>query len=89
VPALIVHSCGQSFALPQGALSELVHLSSDQVLAQVEWIEGAALYRLRGKLLPLVFLGSLLKQQGLSDKSREVYIAVLKRGRSTLWPRGR
>jgi len=77
VPALIVHSRGQSFALPQGALSELVHLSSEQVQTQVEWMEGAALYRLRGKLLPLVFLGSLLKQQELADEPREVYIAVL------------
>jgi two-component system, chemotaxis family, sensor kinase CheA len=63
VPALIVHSRGQSFALPQGALFELVHLSAEQVSTQVEWMEGATLYRLRGKLLPLVFLSSLLKQQ--------------------------
>jgi len=77
VPALIVQSRGQNYALPQGALSELVHLSSEQVQTQVEWMEGAALYRLRGKLLPLVFLGSLLKQQEQPDKSREAYIAVL------------
>jgi two-component system chemotaxis sensor kinase CheA len=77
VPALIVYSCGQSFALPQGALSELVHLSAEQVQAQVEWLEGAALYRLRGRLLPLVFLGSLLKQPEAGDQPREAYIAVL------------
>ncbi|HLH33162.1 MAG TPA: chemotaxis protein CheA [Alloacidobacterium sp.] len=77
VPALIVHSRGQSFALPQGALSELVHLSSEQVSEQVEWMEGAALYRLRGKLLPLVFLSSLLKQREQASKSEEAYIAVL------------
>jgi two-component system chemotaxis sensor kinase CheA len=77
VPALIVQSRGQNYALPQGALSELVHLSSEQAQTQVEWMEGAALYRLRGKLLPLVFLGSLLKQQERPDKSREAYIAVL------------
>jgi two-component system chemotaxis sensor kinase CheA len=77
VPALIVHSRGQSFALPQGALSELVHLSAEQVKEQVEWMEGAALYRLRGKLLPLVFLSSLLKQQEQAGQSQEAYIAVL------------
>jgi two-component system chemotaxis sensor kinase CheA len=76
IPALIVYSRGQSFALPQGALSELVHLSPEQVKVQVEWIEGAALYRLRGKLLPLVFLGSLLKQQSMAEQG-EAYIAVL------------
>src|ERR1700722_16175912 len=77
VPALIVHSRGQSFALPQGALFELVHLSAEQVSTQVEWMEGAALYRLRGKLLPLVLLSSLLKQQVQTDKPYEAYIAVL------------
>src|SRR6202000_470197 len=77
VPALIVYSRGQSFALPQGALSELVHLSAEQLQAQVEWLEGAALYRLRGRLLPLVFLGSLLKQPEVDDQPREAYIAVL------------
>jgi len=77
IPALIVRSCGQSFALPQGALSELVHLSAEQAQAQVEWMEGAALYRLRGKLLPLVFLGSLLKQASSNAELGEAYIAVL------------
>ncbi len=77
VPALIVRSHGQSFALPQGALFELVHLSAEQIREQMEWMEGTALYRLRGKLLPLVFLGSLLKQRADLDPLREVYIAVL------------
>ena len=77
VPAMIVRSHEQSFALPQGALFELVHLSAEQAREQVEWMEGAALYRLRGKLLPLVFLGSLLKQNKKLDESNEVYIAVL------------
>ena len=77
MPALIVRSRSQSFALPQGALSELVHLPPDQVNEQVEWLEGAALYRLRGKLLPLIFLDSLLKQRERMDESQDAYIAVL------------
>lgn len=77
VPALIVRSHGQSFAVPQGALSELVHLPPEQVAVQVERIEGAALYRLRGKLLPLVFLHGLLKQHEQMDKLSGAYIAIL------------
>ncbi len=77
VPALIVSSRGQSFALPQGALSELVHLSAEQAKMQLEWIEGAALYRLRGKLLPLVFLDLLLGQREEGRYDGEAYIAVL------------
>jgi two-component system chemotaxis sensor kinase CheA len=79
IPALIVRSVNQSFALPQGALSELVHIPPDQAATAVEWIEDAPLYRLRGKLLPLVFLDRLLMPKGergsLSD--RDIFIAVL------------
>jgi two-component system chemotaxis sensor kinase CheA len=60
VPALIVHSLKQSFALPQGALSELVHLPPERAASAIEWMEGAPLYRLRGQLLPLIFLDRLL-----------------------------
>ena len=60
IPALIVRSVGQSFALPQAALSELVHLSKDKAASAIEWIEDAPLYRLRGSLLPLVYLDRLL-----------------------------
>jgi two-component system chemotaxis sensor kinase CheA len=60
IPALIVRSLSQSFALPQGSLSELVHIPPERSAAAIEWIEGAPLYRLRGRLLPLVFLERLL-----------------------------
>ena len=78
IPALIVRSVHQSFALPQGALSELVHVSPEQAATTIEWIEDAPLYRLRGKLLPLVFLERLLTPAG-SDlaRDRDSFIAVL------------
>ena len=61
IPALIVRSLGQSFALPQGVLSELVHVAADQAATTIEWIEGTPLYRLRGQLLPLIFLDHMLE----------------------------
>jgi two-component system chemotaxis sensor kinase CheA len=79
IPALIVRSVNQSFALPQGALSELVHVPPQQAAAAIEWIEDAPLYRLRGKLLPLVFLDRLL-MPGVEHKmatERDNFIAVL------------
>ncbi len=79
VPALIVKSQGQSFALPQGALSELVHVPPERYEQDIEWMEGAPLYRLRGNLLPLVFLERMLLS-GDGDKpgrDRDNYIAVL------------
>jgi two-component system chemotaxis sensor kinase CheA len=79
IPALIVRSVNQSFALPQGALSELVHIPAAQAATAIEWIEDAPLYRLRGKLLPLVFLDQMLKP-GAEHKNaseRDNFIAVL------------
>jgi two-component system chemotaxis sensor kinase CheA len=79
IPALIVRSVNQSFALPQGALSELVHIPAEQAAAAIEWIENAPLYRLRGKLLPLVFLDRLLMPNAEHKvaNERDNFIAVL------------
>jgi two-component system, chemotaxis family, sensor kinase CheA len=77
IPALIVRSRGQSFALPQGVLHELVHLSADQAKSQIEWLEKTPLYRLRGRLLPLVFLGGMLEQKETAMEGEGCYIAVL------------
>jgi len=79
IPALIVRSVNQSFALPQGALSELVHVPPSQAATVIEWIEDAPLYRLRGKLLPLVFLDRLLVPDGdhKAATEKDNFIAVL------------
>jgi two-component system chemotaxis sensor kinase CheA len=79
IPALIVRSVNQSFALPQGALLELVHIPPRQFATAIQWIENAPLYRLRGKLLPLVFLDRLLMpgiEPGIAAR-RDNFIAVL------------
>jgi two-component system chemotaxis sensor kinase CheA len=78
IPALIVRAVKQSFALPQGSLLELVHIPPEQA-ALIEWMEGAPLYRLRGKLLPLVFLDQLLMPQAERKAvgERDRFIAVL------------
>jgi two-component system chemotaxis sensor kinase CheA len=76
IPALIVRSRGQNFALPQSSLTELVHLSTGQSDSRMEWLENAALYRLRGHLLPLVFLDRLL-QQPPREPSAPCDIAIL------------
>ena len=79
IPALIVRGVGQSFALPQGPLSELVHVFPEETKGAIEWIENAPLFRLRGKLLPLVFLERLLLPGVGADMGRagECFIAVL------------
>ena len=79
IPALIVRSLGQSFALPQGALSELVHVPAIKAGVLIEWMDAAPLFRLRGNLLPLVFLDALLVPGTLHNRTapRDSFIAVL------------
>jgi two-component system chemotaxis sensor kinase CheA len=77
IPALIVRSRAQDFALPQGVLFELVHLTAEQAREQIEWLADAPLYRLRGRLLPLVFLNRLLAPQEDAGADAGCYIAVL------------
>ncbi|MFZ0395460.1 MAG: chemotaxis protein CheW [Terracidiphilus sp.] len=78
IPALIVRSLGQSFAIPQGALLELVHVPAERVAAEIEWMENAPLYRLRGQLLPLVFLDRMLEPEGERGRAdSDLFIAVL------------
>ena len=60
IPALVVTAGGDRYAIPQVSLAELVRLDGAEALAKVESVHGAAVYRLRGKLLPLVRLTAAL-----------------------------
>jgi two-component system chemotaxis sensor kinase CheA len=60
IPALTVTSGGDRYAIPQVSLVELVRLEGDAAVKGIEHIHGAAVYRLRGNLLPLVHLSRLL-----------------------------
>jgi two-component system chemotaxis sensor kinase CheA len=56
IPALVVTCGGERFAIPQVSLSELVRLSADENGKRIELVRGVPVYRLRGRLLPLVYL---------------------------------
>jgi two-component system chemotaxis sensor kinase CheA len=56
IPALTVTTSGDRYAIPQVSLLELVRLEGDQVFKAIELVNNAPVYRLRGQLLPLVYL---------------------------------
>jgi two-component system chemotaxis sensor kinase CheA len=56
IPALIVTSGNERFAIPQVSLIELLRLDAKQMRDEIENVYGAPVYRLRGQLLPVVFL---------------------------------
>ena len=62
IPALIVTSGGGSerFAIPQVNLLELVRLEGEQVRKGIESLYGSPVYRLRGRLLPIIYLKQVL-----------------------------
>jgi two-component system chemotaxis sensor kinase CheA len=71
-----VRSGGQSFALPQTALVELVYIPARDAAQVVERVGASEVYRLRERLLPMIWLDRLL---GLKNKaeSHGFYMAVL------------
>jgi chemotaxis protein histidine kinase CheA len=95
IPALIVTSGGDRYAIPQVSLLELVRLEGEQARKGIEMIHGAPVYRLRGHLLPLVYLKRELKattnaQAQESDSSQvnantELLDFALARNRHQQW----
>jgi two-component system chemotaxis sensor kinase CheA len=61
IPALVVTCGGDRYAIPQLSLLELVRLEAGEVDKGIELVHGAPVYRLRGRLLPLVYLSRELK----------------------------
>lgn len=61
IPALIVTTGGDRYAIPQISLLELVRLEGDEARAGIESVHGAPVYRLRGNLLSLVYLNRELR----------------------------
>lgn len=60
IPALVIRCAGDRYAIPQTSLIELVRLEGNNAKEKIETIRGAPVYRLRGKLLPLVYLDTEL-----------------------------
>ncbi|MFA9444669.1 chemotaxis protein CheA [Egicoccus sp. AB-alg6-2] len=82
IPALVVTSQGDRFAIPQLNLLELLRLEGEQARSGIELLHGAPVYRLRGRLLPIVRLDDQLGQPRLvtaepADGDREVINIVV------------
>ncbi|WP_293678262.1 hybrid sensor histidine kinase/response regulator [uncultured Phenylobacterium sp.] len=82
VSALIVECCGERFAMPQSSVVELVS-ASDGSGRNIEYIDGAAVLRLRDRLLPLVSLQALLGLDAGPTTASEPCIVVARVGSFT------
>jgi two-component system chemotaxis sensor kinase CheA len=61
VPALFVWAQGEQYAIPQTTLLELVRTRAGGGAEGIEFIHGTPVFRLRGRLLPVVFLNRELE----------------------------
>jgi two-component system chemotaxis sensor kinase CheA len=77
VSVLLVAARGHRIAIPQASVVELVRIAAGASELGIEDLNGVAVYRLRGKLLPLVFLNRELGLDSGSAAEGAGYIAVL------------
>jgi two-component system, chemotaxis family, sensor kinase CheA len=76
IPALVVASGDNRYAIPQASLHELVRLEGENAQNAVEMLYGTPVYRLRGKLLPLIYLSEALAEP-MPAITEEINIIVL------------
>ncbi len=74
VPALLIESSNDIYAIPQVSLLQLVRLEGKQIDEKIKKVLGTPVFNLRGKLLPLVYLNEQLE---LSDDLPEAEERVL------------
>lgn len=83
IPALIVTSHHNRYAIPQVNLLELVRLDIEQIKRDIHWVNDTPIYRLRGKLLPLIYLDKELEidsELKMNEQCDCVNIIVLQAG---------
>lgn len=77
IPTLIVSTSGDRYAIPQVNLLELVRLDQEEAKTQIEMVHRTPVYRLRGKLLPLVYLNKDLQVEPSGSEDGAVNIVIL------------
>lgn len=77
IPALLVSCCDQVFALPQLNVVELLRVDAKQGMGKIEFVLGSPVFRLRGRILPLVFLEQVfLLDENVADMTPRFIVVV-------------
>ncbi|MBZ5541931.1 MAG: chemotaxis protein CheA [Acidobacteriia bacterium] len=84
IPALVVVSRGVRYAIPQVNILELVRLDADQAAVEIEQARGCSVYRLRGRLIPILYLHEVLRLKDKDAKQEQpsdgVNLVILQAG---------
>jgi two-component system, chemotaxis family, sensor kinase CheA len=78
IPALLISTSGERFAIPQANVQELIRIEgAEQIKHRVETLLNVPVYRLRGQILPLLNLASVLRLESASTDSDLLYFVVV------------
>ncbi|BAY23540.1 CheW-like domain protein [Calothrix sp. NIES-2100] len=77
IPALIITSSGDRYAIPQTSLQELVRLEAVSAINRIEMFYNVPVYRLRGELIPLIYLHQALQIPEKSANLETLSIVIL------------
>jgi two-component system chemotaxis sensor kinase CheA len=75
--ALVIRCGNQNFVVPRVHLQEIIRVQEGAINRRIEYLPEAPVFRLRGKLLPLLFLREVLKL-GEQGEFSSFHILVLK-----------
>ncbi len=77
VPALMVKSGGEKFAIPQVKLVQLVRIEKNDTQNKIEFLQGSPMFRLRDVLLPLIDLRNVVHKNSTGIKQGDVTNIVI------------
>jgi len=77
IPALIVTSTAERYAIPQVNLLELVRLESEDALKRIELFRAFRCTGCAGKLLPLVYLDRELKVERAGERREDQAVNIV------------
>jgi two-component system, chemotaxis family, sensor kinase CheA len=81
MPVLIASVGGQRYAVPQVDVEEIVYIAADEMDRTLHDLDGALIYRLRDRLLPLVDLAAQLHLESNRKADGLIVIVVQSAGR--------
>lgn len=82
IPALIIKGCGESFAIPQTNIVELVRLEGEKKMKTIEKVQKSEFIRLRGDLVPLLRLNNALNLNGSNQPGEKPEISAVGKAKS-------
>lgn len=78
IPALLVSAGGERFAIPQASVQELIRIEGSELIERsIETLLNVPVYRLRGQILPLVNLASILQLKTALPDHELLYFVVI------------